>query len=364
MCGLEGHGAFQSYPGGKLKGELKCTKHRNFLSQLGMIRLQHGIDEEGLKVLFKLPGYAIPEKPAAVAGKKPTTAGAKPAAANAKAGTDAATATTTTAAAGSAAATTDATAPVTNGATETVGAAVSPAHAAIGSTAASTAASTVAASSTVTGAENPAAALTAAISAEVSKAAHKPGKTAGNARANGGGKAGAHAATASFPPAAAAPATKVAASATVTPPPAVNAAPPPVTSPSAPAASHAVQGGLNGNNWQLNLDGGNGAQGLGGFGSSILGGGECFVILVLLCCGSMFSSYGVDFCTLFFYLRWQSGHSMVLCDCVATAELLIVRLTHRCWPKLRLAPQRHLPSGGQRPAPVGQPHRCRLYGRC
>jgi hypothetical protein len=275
MCGLEGHGAFQSYPGGKLKGELKCTKHRNFLSQLGMIRLQHGIDEEGLKVLFKLPGYAIPEKPAAVAGKKATTAGAKPAAANAKAGTDAATGTTTAAAAGSAAATTDATAPVANGATETVGAAVSPTHAAKGSTA-STAASTVAASSTVTGTENPAAALTAAISAEVSKAAHKPGKTAGNARANGGGKAGAHAATANSPPAAAAPATKVTASATVTPPPAANAVPAPVTSPSAaPAAGHAVQGGLNGNNWQLNLDGGNGAQGLGGFGTSILGGGEC-----------------------------------------------------------------------------------------
>jgi hypothetical protein len=57
MCGLEGHGAFQSFPGGKLKGDLKCTKHRNFLAQLAMIRLQHGIDEDGLRALFKLPVY-------------------------------------------------------------------------------------------------------------------------------------------------------------------------------------------------------------------------------------------------------------------------------------------------------------------
>jgi hypothetical protein len=55
MCGLEGHGAFQTFPGGKLKGELKCTKHRNFLAQLAMIRLQHGVDEDGLRALFKLP---------------------------------------------------------------------------------------------------------------------------------------------------------------------------------------------------------------------------------------------------------------------------------------------------------------------
>lgn len=92
MCGLEGHGAFQSFPGGKMKGELKCTKHRNFLSQLGMIRLQHGIDEEGLRALFKLPGYNPAAAPAAVAnaGKKaaaaPAAAVAGNAAANAPAG--------------------------------------------------------------------------------------------------------------------------------------------------------------------------------------------------------------------------------------------------------------------------------------
>lgn len=59
-----------------MKGELKCTKHRNFLSQLGMIRLQHGIDEEGLRALFKLPGYNPAAAPAAVAnaGKKAAAA--------------------------------------------------------------------------------------------------------------------------------------------------------------------------------------------------------------------------------------------------------------------------------------------------
>jgi len=83
MCGLEGHGAFQSYPGGKLKGELKCTKHRNFLSQLGMIRLQHGIDEEGLRALFKLPGY---NPAAAPAGANGNGAGGKKGAAAPSAG--------------------------------------------------------------------------------------------------------------------------------------------------------------------------------------------------------------------------------------------------------------------------------------
>jgi hypothetical protein len=76
MCGLEGHGAFQSFPGGKLKGELKCSKHRNFLSQLGMIRLQHGIDEDGLRALFKLPGYNADKAPSA----KKSSAAAAPAA--------------------------------------------------------------------------------------------------------------------------------------------------------------------------------------------------------------------------------------------------------------------------------------------
>lgn len=55
MCGMEGHGAFQSYPGGKMKGELKCPKHRSFLAQLSAIKLQYGLDEEGLKALFKTP---------------------------------------------------------------------------------------------------------------------------------------------------------------------------------------------------------------------------------------------------------------------------------------------------------------------
>ncbi|MCP4220133.1 MAG: hypothetical protein GY765_36215 [bacterium] len=63
-----------------MKGELKCTKHRNFLSQLGMIRLQHGIDEEGLRALFKLPGYNPAAAPAAVANAGKKAAAAAPAA--------------------------------------------------------------------------------------------------------------------------------------------------------------------------------------------------------------------------------------------------------------------------------------------
>ena len=52
MCGLEGHGAFQSFPGGKLKGELKCIKHREFLAQLTGIRNQYGLDEDDVRAIF------------------------------------------------------------------------------------------------------------------------------------------------------------------------------------------------------------------------------------------------------------------------------------------------------------------------
>jgi hypothetical protein len=100
MCGLEGHGAFQSFPGGKLKGELKCTKHRNFLSQLGMIRLQHGIDEDGLRALFKLPGYNAEKAPSAKKASAAATPAAAPAtvpAAAAETAKDSAAATTGTA---------------------------------------------------------------------------------------------------------------------------------------------------------------------------------------------------------------------------------------------------------------------------
>jgi len=86
MCGVEGHGAFQSFPGGKLKGELKCTKHRNFLSQLGMIRLQHGIDEDGLRQLFKLPAYTASTHAPGTTGVGAAATGAGAAGAAAAAG--------------------------------------------------------------------------------------------------------------------------------------------------------------------------------------------------------------------------------------------------------------------------------------
>lgn len=53
MCGNEGHGASQSFPGGKMKGKLKCVKHRNCLNQLSAIKSEHGMDDEDLKVLFQ-----------------------------------------------------------------------------------------------------------------------------------------------------------------------------------------------------------------------------------------------------------------------------------------------------------------------
>ena len=52
MCGLEGHGAFQTFPGGKLKGDLKCTKHRNFVAQLAQIKQQYSVTEDQIKAIF------------------------------------------------------------------------------------------------------------------------------------------------------------------------------------------------------------------------------------------------------------------------------------------------------------------------
>jgi serine/threonine protein kinase len=53
LCGQQGHGAFQTYPGGKMKGDFKCTKHRNFISQLQAIRRQYGYNEDDIRNLLK-----------------------------------------------------------------------------------------------------------------------------------------------------------------------------------------------------------------------------------------------------------------------------------------------------------------------
>lgn len=52
MCGAEGHGAFQLYSGGRMKGELRCPKHRQFMSELNEIRDTYGLDEDQLRALF------------------------------------------------------------------------------------------------------------------------------------------------------------------------------------------------------------------------------------------------------------------------------------------------------------------------
>lgn len=76
MCGLEGHGAFQSFPGGKMKGEYKCEKHRKYLHQLDMIKLQHGLDEDDVRALFKLtPTGASSRKAATVEPTSPQNSG-------------------------------------------------------------------------------------------------------------------------------------------------------------------------------------------------------------------------------------------------------------------------------------------------
>ena len=60
MCGQEGHGAFQSFSSGKMRGEMKCSKHRTFLSQMAAIREQYGLNEEDVMEIFQ------PKLPAAV----------------------------------------------------------------------------------------------------------------------------------------------------------------------------------------------------------------------------------------------------------------------------------------------------------
>jgi len=53
MCGQEGHGAFQSFSSGKMRGEMKCQKHRTFLSQMAAIREQYGLNEEDVMEIFQ-----------------------------------------------------------------------------------------------------------------------------------------------------------------------------------------------------------------------------------------------------------------------------------------------------------------------
>lgn len=53
MCGLEGHGAFQSFPGGRMRGEFKCSKHRFFLNQMNEIREKYDLEDEDIRSLFK-----------------------------------------------------------------------------------------------------------------------------------------------------------------------------------------------------------------------------------------------------------------------------------------------------------------------
>ena len=53
MCGQEGHGAFQSFSSGKMRGEMKCSKHRTFLSQMAAIREQYGLNEEDVMEIFQ-----------------------------------------------------------------------------------------------------------------------------------------------------------------------------------------------------------------------------------------------------------------------------------------------------------------------
>jgi len=59
MCGLEGHGTFQSYPGGRKRGEYKCSKHRTFLSQLEAVRRRYGVTENDLKEMFSPDDDAV-----------------------------------------------------------------------------------------------------------------------------------------------------------------------------------------------------------------------------------------------------------------------------------------------------------------
>jgi serine/threonine protein kinase len=55
VCGNEGHGAFQTFPGGKMKGELKCAKHRNYVAQMLILKNQYGLDDEEVRAIFIPP---------------------------------------------------------------------------------------------------------------------------------------------------------------------------------------------------------------------------------------------------------------------------------------------------------------------
>jgi len=70
MCGQEGHGAFQSFSSGKMRGEMKCSKHRTFLSQMAAIRDQYGLNEEDVMEIFQ------PKPPAAVTSATSITSSA------------------------------------------------------------------------------------------------------------------------------------------------------------------------------------------------------------------------------------------------------------------------------------------------
>jgi len=54
FCGKEGHGAFQVHPGGKLKGQLRCSKHRNFVNQLEILKTEYHVSEKDLQRMFGL----------------------------------------------------------------------------------------------------------------------------------------------------------------------------------------------------------------------------------------------------------------------------------------------------------------------
>lgn len=55
VCGNEGHGAFQTFPGGKMKGELKCAKHRNYVAQMLILKNQYGLDDLEVLAIFQPP---------------------------------------------------------------------------------------------------------------------------------------------------------------------------------------------------------------------------------------------------------------------------------------------------------------------
>eukprot|EP01041_Mallomonas_annulata_P006001 gene6001-12094_t len=48
MCGLEGHGAFHTHPGGKHQGKFKCNVHRKVIEQLAEIKTIYKLSEDDI----------------------------------------------------------------------------------------------------------------------------------------------------------------------------------------------------------------------------------------------------------------------------------------------------------------------------